>query len=120
MIAEGVEEVMLEAETNNYAALKLYENLGFIRDKRLHKCAHRGGFTSLPRSPQNLADQHLYTAAVAVCWCYGSRQTWESTCLVCEHVNALETLAFEHMSRVSPRPFLFMCWSPFHLLRFHV
>jgi len=37
MIAEGVEEVMLEAETNNYAALKLYENLGFIRDKRLHK-----------------------------------------------------------------------------------
>jgi peptide alpha-N-acetyltransferase len=41
MIAEGVEEVMLEAETNNHAALKLYENLGFIRDKRLHKYALR-------------------------------------------------------------------------------
>lgn len=50
MIAEGVEEVMLEAETNNHAALKLYENLGFIRDKRLHKCV-QGFIHLLPRAP---------------------------------------------------------------------
>mmetsp|Transcript_5457 Transcript_5457/g.7378 ORF Transcript_5457/g.7378 Transcript_5457/m.7378 type:complete len:221 (-) Transcript_5457:105-767(-) len=37
MISEGVEEVMLEAEISNRAALSLYENLGFIRDKRLHR-----------------------------------------------------------------------------------
>mmetsp|Transcript_23689 Transcript_23689/g.51723 ORF Transcript_23689/g.51723 Transcript_23689/m.51723 type:complete len:195 (-) Transcript_23689:507-1091(-) len=37
MKAEGVEEVMLEAETTNEGALRLYERLGFIRDKRLHK-----------------------------------------------------------------------------------
>ncbi|KAK3236379.1 N-alpha-acetyltransferase mak3 [Cymbomonas tetramitiformis] len=37
MRQEGVEEVMLEAEVDNYGALALYENLGFIRDKRLHK-----------------------------------------------------------------------------------
>jgi len=28
---------VLEAEIDNLAALQLYENLGFIRDKRLHK-----------------------------------------------------------------------------------
>jgi len=31
------EQVVLEAEIDNLAALQLYENLGFIRDKRLHK-----------------------------------------------------------------------------------
>ena len=30
-------QVVLEAEIDNAAALRLYENLGFIRDKRLHK-----------------------------------------------------------------------------------
>ena len=38
MIDGGCEEVVLEAEVANYGALNLYRNLGFIRDKRLHKC----------------------------------------------------------------------------------
>lgn len=33
----GCEQVMLEAEVTNLAALTLYDNLGFIRDKRLEK-----------------------------------------------------------------------------------
>jgi len=33
----NVDQVVLEAEVDNSAALRLYENLGFIRDKRLHK-----------------------------------------------------------------------------------
>mmetsp|Transcript_1663 Transcript_1663/g.2873 ORF Transcript_1663/g.2873 Transcript_1663/m.2873 type:complete len:193 (-) Transcript_1663:69-647(-) len=37
MRSEGVEEIMLEAETTNEGALRLYERLGFIRDKRLHR-----------------------------------------------------------------------------------
>ena len=31
--------MVLEAEISNAGALALYENLGFIRDKRLQKCA---------------------------------------------------------------------------------
>lgn len=42
MIKEGVEEVSLEAETCNDGALRLYERLGFIRDKRLQRCALSG------------------------------------------------------------------------------
>lgn len=37
MIANQCQEVTLEAEVTNKAALRLYENLGFIRDKRLEK-----------------------------------------------------------------------------------
>ena len=37
MAAEGVEEVMLEAEVTNKGALALYGSLGFVRDKRLHR-----------------------------------------------------------------------------------
>jgi peptide alpha-N-acetyltransferase len=37
MIAGGCEEVVLEAEVSNKGALKLYQGLGFLRDKRLHK-----------------------------------------------------------------------------------
>eukprot|EP00898_Chlorokybus_atmophyticus_P005923 jgi/Chlat1/6331/Chrsp44S05891 len=33
----GCTEVVLEAETSNAGALALYENLGFVRDKRLHR-----------------------------------------------------------------------------------
>jgi len=33
----GAEEVVLEAEITNVAALKLYEKLGFVKDKRLPK-----------------------------------------------------------------------------------
>ena len=28
---------MLEAEVTNHGAIALYENLGFVRDKRLHR-----------------------------------------------------------------------------------
>ena len=31
------EQVVLEAEVTNRGALSLYENLGFLRDKRLHR-----------------------------------------------------------------------------------
>ncbi len=30
-------QIVLETEENNTAALALYERLGFVRDKRLHK-----------------------------------------------------------------------------------
>ncbi len=35
MIEMDAEEIMLETEITNEAALRLYENFGFIRDKRL-------------------------------------------------------------------------------------
>ncbi|XP_014783727.1 N-alpha-acetyltransferase 30 [Octopus bimaculoides] len=37
MLADGCDEVVLETEITNKAALKLYENLGFVRDKRLFR-----------------------------------------------------------------------------------
>jgi len=37
MIEGKCEEVALEAEVTNQGALKLYQGLGFIRDKRLHR-----------------------------------------------------------------------------------
>lgn len=37
MIEKNCHEVTLEAEVTNAGALRLYENLGFIRDKRLEK-----------------------------------------------------------------------------------
>lgn len=37
MVRCCAEEVVLEAEVNNFGALRLYANLGFIRDKRLHR-----------------------------------------------------------------------------------
>lgn len=37
MIEDGADEVVLECEETNKAALSLYHSLGFIRDKRLHK-----------------------------------------------------------------------------------
>jgi hypothetical protein len=38
MIKEDVEDVVLECEVSNTAALRLYDNLGFVRDKRLSRC----------------------------------------------------------------------------------
>ncbi len=35
MKKEGADEIILEAEITNTAALRLYESFGFIRDKRL-------------------------------------------------------------------------------------
>ena len=37
MVAQWGAEVTLEAEVTNAGALRLYENLGFIRDKRLQR-----------------------------------------------------------------------------------
>jgi len=33
----GCDEAVLETELTNIGALRLYEELGFVRDKRLHK-----------------------------------------------------------------------------------
>lgn len=35
MLRDSADEVVLETEITNRPALKLYENLGFVRDKRL-------------------------------------------------------------------------------------
>ena len=37
MVADECDEVVLETEVTNTAALALYENLGFVRDKYLHQ-----------------------------------------------------------------------------------
>jgi peptide alpha-N-acetyltransferase len=37
MVARDADEVALETEVTNTASLKLYERLGFIRSKRLHR-----------------------------------------------------------------------------------
>jgi len=37
MIQKGADEICLETETTNQAAMSLYENMGFIRYKRLHR-----------------------------------------------------------------------------------
>ena len=37
MAAQKADEVVLEAEVTNKGALALYQNLGFIRDKRLQR-----------------------------------------------------------------------------------
>mmetsp|Transcript_5211 Transcript_5211/g.8974 ORF Transcript_5211/g.8974 Transcript_5211/m.8974 type:complete len:158 (+) Transcript_5211:56-529(+) len=43
MQSEGCDEVVLEAEVTNSGALALYEKLGFLREKRLHKYYLNGG-----------------------------------------------------------------------------
>jgi peptide alpha-N-acetyltransferase len=37
MIERGADEVVLETEVSNTAAMKLYERLGFLRSKKLHR-----------------------------------------------------------------------------------
>ena len=37
MIARNADEVALETEETNSAAIKLYERLGFLRSKKLHR-----------------------------------------------------------------------------------
>lgn len=43
MIAKGCEEIMLETEIANKGAIRLYENMGFVRDERLVKYYLNGG-----------------------------------------------------------------------------
>lgn len=38
----GIHKVALETETTNTAAIKLYERLGFLRSKRLHRYYFNG------------------------------------------------------------------------------
>jgi ribosomal protein S18 acetylase RimI-like enzyme len=40
MQREGAHEVVLETEVSNSVAMSLYESLGFLRDKRLHRSAY--------------------------------------------------------------------------------
>ncbi|EPE34376.1 Acyl-CoA N-acyltransferases (Nat) [Glarea lozoyensis ATCC 20868] len=37
MVARGADEVVLETEESNVAAMRLYERLGFLRSKKLHR-----------------------------------------------------------------------------------
>ena len=37
MIEQDADEIALETETDNIPSLRIYENLGFIRTKRLHR-----------------------------------------------------------------------------------
>ncbi len=37
MIEQGADEIMLETEVVNSAAIALYENMGFLRTKRLYR-----------------------------------------------------------------------------------
>ena len=42
MLKEEVEEIALECETSNVAAQRLYQKLGFIRDKMLRRYYYTG------------------------------------------------------------------------------
>ncbi|XP_050540630.1 N-alpha-acetyltransferase 30-like [Daktulosphaira vitifoliae] len=46
MVNDGADEVVLETEITNKPALRLYENLGFVRDKRLF-CYYLNGVDAL-------------------------------------------------------------------------
>lgn len=37
MIERGADEIVLETEESNVAAMRLYERLGFLRSKKLHR-----------------------------------------------------------------------------------
>jgi N-alpha-acetyltransferase 30 len=64
MRSRGCEEVVLEAEATNLGALKLYGNLGFIRDKRLQRYYLNGNDAYrlkllLPRLAEHNIDEKL-------------------------------------------------------------
>ncbi|WFC99681.1 N-terminal methionine N(alpha)-acetyltransferase NatC [Malassezia yamatoensis] len=44
MIHLGAAEIVLETEVDNIAALRLYERLGFLREKRLFRFYMNGGY----------------------------------------------------------------------------
>lgn len=47
MVHGGAEEIVLETEVTNKAALRLYENCGFIREKRLYRFYMNGAYDLL-------------------------------------------------------------------------
>jgi hypothetical protein len=79
MIAGGCEEVALEAEVTNLGALRLYERLGFVRDKRLQRWV---AAAVLPRRALFLAWHWLQS--------YGAAQL-SGTCLHCMHPGITST-----------------------------
>ncbi|KAF8890655.1 acyl-CoA N-acyltransferase [Infundibulicybe gibba] len=64
MKEDGVEEIILETEYDNHAALSLYESLGFIREKRLHRFYLNGkdAFRLVLSVPPTLSDDSSDTA----------------------------------------------------------
>lgn len=76
MIAENADEIALETEIDNIPSLKIYENLGFIRTKRLHRYYLNGntafrlilylkpGIPYLPTYPPEYAGEEGYHAGL--------------------------------------------------------
>jgi peptide alpha-N-acetyltransferase len=70
----GADEAVLETEVTNLGALRLYEGLGFVRDKRLPRCARcadstRQAFARVP--PPHAPSAHSVlpdVLACCVCW----------------------------------------------------
>jgi len=67
MIADGAQEIVLETEFDNRAALAFYQKLGFIREKRLfafylnHKDAFRLVYPIDSHAPEHQDDDDPYT-----------------------------------------------------------
>lgn len=67
MIADGAQEIVLETEFDNRAALAFYQKLGFIREKRLyafylnHKDAFRLVYPIDSHAPEHQDDHDPYT-----------------------------------------------------------
>ncbi|KAG6853461.1 hypothetical protein C0991_004248 [Blastosporella zonata] len=62
--ADGVDEIILETEYDNHAALSLYESLGFIREKRLHRFYLNGkdAFRLVLAVPKSYSDDYSDTS----------------------------------------------------------
>lgn len=62
-ICTHLKQIVLETEYDNYAALSLYESLGFIREKRLHRFYLNGkdAFRLVLEVPQSDSDDRSDT-----------------------------------------------------------
>lgn len=63
MKIDGVDEIVLETEYDNQAALSLYESLGFIREKRLYRFYLNGkdAFRLVLALPPRSSDSDRYS-----------------------------------------------------------